>query len=274
VPKFLTFDLKYSTRFGGFSMIDIHCHLLPGVDDGAKDIDIALEMARKAVSEGITTIFATPHHKNGPFENTKSSILLEVEKLNKLVNAANIPLTVLPGQETRIFGEMVDAYQSEELLSLNDEHKYILVEFPSNHVPRYTNRLFFDMQQQGLTPIIVHPERNAEIIENSEILYKLIKDGALVQVTAASVTGHFGKKIQKFSLDLINHNLTHFLASDAHNTTNRTFLLRDAYEYVEQECGSFYRYYLQENPELLVKNQFIFAEPPEQIKRKKFLGIF
>lgn len=255
-------------------MIDIHCHILPGVDDGAKDRELALEMARKAVSEGITTIYATPHHRNGSFENTKSSILLEVAELNVSLEAAKVPLNILPGQESRIFGEMVEAYTDDELLSLNDERKYILVEFPSNHVPRYTNKLFFDLQQQGVTPIVVHPERNAEIIENSEILYKLVKGGALTQVTAASVTGHFGKKIQKFSLDLINHNLTHFLASDAHNTTNRTFLLREAYEFVEKECGSFYRYYLQENPELLVKNQYVSVEPPERIKRKKFLGIF
>lgn len=255
-------------------MIDIHCHILPTIDDGAKDAEMALEMAERAVEEGITTIFATPHHGNGAFDNLKSSILGRVDQLNELVSVANIPLTILPGQEPRIFGEMVEAYKNEELLSLNDQHQYILVEFPANHVPRYTNKLFFDLQQQGLTPIIVHPERNSELIENHDLLYKLVKDGALTQVTAASVTGHFGKKIQKFSFELINHNLTHFLASDAHNMTNRTFHLRDAYETVEQECGSFYRHYLQENPELLAKGQHVYIEPPEQIKKKKFLGIF
>ncbi|MCT8140341.1 tyrosine protein phosphatase [Anaerobacillus sp. CMMVII] len=256
-------------------MIDIHCHILPAVDDGAKDKEMTLAMAEKAVEEGITTIFATPHHGNGAFDNLKTSILDQVQELNELLAVSNIPLKVLPGQEPRIFGEMVESYRDGELLTLNNQDKYILVEFPSNHIPRYTNKLFFDLQQQGLTPIIVHPERNSELIENQELVYKLVQDGALTQVTAGSVTGRFGKKIQEFSIDLINHNLAHFLASDAHNTTNRSFHLREAYEKVEQECGSFYRYHLQENAELLVKGQHVYVEPPERIvKRKKFFGIF
>lgn len=255
-------------------MIDIHCHILPNIDDGAKNNEMALEMARVAVSEGIDTIVASPHHRNGQFENSKSSIISYVENLNTQLNAAQIPLTILPGQETRVFGEMVDSFLDNELLSLNNLHQYLLVELSSNHVPRYIHRLFFDLQQQGVIPIIVHPERNSEIIENPDILYRLVKEGALTQVTAGSVTGHFGKKIQKFSIDMIHHNLTHFVASDAHNVTNRPFRLREAYETIETECGSFYRFLLQENAELVVRGDAPIVDPPEMIKRKKFLGIF
>lgn len=255
-------------------MIDIHCHILPNIDDGAKNTEMALEMAKVAVSEGIDTIIASPHHRNGHFENDKSSILIHVENLNTLLDAEQIPLTILPGQETRIFGEMVDSFLDNELLSLNNSHQYLLVELSSSHVPRYINRLFFDLQQQGITPIIVHPERNTEIVENPEILYRLVKEGALTQVTAGSVTGHFGKKIQKFSINMINHHLTHFVASDAHNTTSRRFLLREAYEFIERECGSSHRYLLQENPEFIVVGEMPIVEPPEMMKRKKFLGIF
>ncbi|OIJ11256.1 tyrosine protein phosphatase [Anaerobacillus alkalilacustris] len=255
-------------------MIDIHCHILPNVDDGAKDMEMALEMAKAAVDEGIDTIIASPHHRNGQFENSKSSILESVDQLNNRLKEARIPLTILPGQETRIFGEMVDSYLDDELLSLNHLHQYLLVELSSSHVPRYIHRLFFDLQQQGVTPIIVHPERNAEIIENPEILYRLVKEGALTQVTAGSVTGHFGKKIQKFSIDLITHNLTHFVATDAHNLTSRPINLRKAYEFIEDECSAFYRYMFLENAEMIVAGRMPLVEPPEMIKRKKFLGIF
>lgn len=255
-------------------MIDIHCHILPSIDDGAKDNEMSIQMAKLAVDEGIDTIIATPHHRNGHFENDKSSIIQFVDDLNTLLDAEQIPLTILPGQETRIFGEMVDAYLDDELLSLNHLHQYLLVELSSNHVPRYTQRLFFNLQQQGITPIIVHPERNTEINENPEILYELVKQGALTQVTASSITGHFGKNIQKISIDLINHNLTHFVASDAHNTTTRPFRLREAYETIEVECGQLNRFLLQENAELVTRGKMPIIDPPEMIKRKKFLGIF
>ena len=99
----------------------------------------------------------------------------------------------------------------------------MLIEFPSSHLPRYANKLLFDLQVQGIVPIIVHPERNREIMENPDRLYNLVKEGALSQLTGTSVTGKMGKKIQKFSFDLIQTNLTHFIASDAHNTTTRPF---------------------------------------------------
>lgn len=255
-------------------MIDIHCHILPGIDDGATTIDDALEMARYAVEQGITTIVATPHHRNGRYETPKSTILERVDRLNQQLKSAQIPLTILPGQESRIFGEMIESYNNDELLSLNDHQQYILVEFSNSHIPKYAKQLLFDLQQRGLVPVIVHPERNPIIMKNPDLLYEMVKAGALTQVTAASVVGKFGKNIQKFTLQLIEHHLAHFVASDAHNITNRSFHLRDAYEFIESEFGSGMRYYFQENAELVAEGSFVAAEPPEAVKRKKFLGIF
>lgn len=255
-------------------MIDIHCHILAGIDDGPDTVEESLEMAKLAVREGITTIIATPHHLNGSYENTRQMIFTEVDKLNEVLNAAKIPLTVLPGQETRIHGEMVENYEKGEILTLTNSNQYVFVELPSSHVPRYTNQLLYDIQLLGLTPIIVHPERNSEIMESPDLLYKLVKSGTLTQVTASSVTGRFGKKIKKFTNDLIEHNLTHFIASDAHNTTSRSFHLREAYETIEKQYGSSFRYLYQENTELLIKNKYVVVEPPEKIKRKKLFGIF
>ncbi|WP_394172432.1 tyrosine-protein phosphatase [Guptibacillus hwajinpoensis] len=254
-------------------MIDIHCHILPGIDDGAKDTSESVEMARQAVSQGITQVVATPHHKNGSFDNALHDVLTKVSELNSDLQREGINLEILPGQEIRLYGEMIDDLDID-LLTVNNSGVYLLVEFPSSHLPRYANKLLFDLQLKGIVPIIVHPERNREIMENPSKLYQLIKEGALSQVTASSVTGSMGKKIKKFSLDLISHNLAHFIASDSHNTTTRPFELRHAYETVEQELGTTMRYMLQENPQELIKGRMIDKDMPERIKKKKVLGLF
>lgn len=255
-------------------MIDIHCHILPGVDDGPKTIEGSMEMARQAVEQGITKIVATPHHKNGTFDNVYKDIIKDVHLLNKELEREGIDLEILPGQETRLYGEMVEDFEAGDLITVNDTNVYLLVEFPSSHLPRYANKLLFDIQMQGITPIIVHPERNREIIENPSKLYQLVKEGALCQLTASSVTGMMGKKLKKFSLDLISHNLAHLIASDAHNTTSRPFELRQAYDTVESEFGISMRYLLQENSEDVIEGKMIGKEVPERIKKRKILGIF
>lgn len=254
-------------------MIDLHCHILPGVDDGAKDLSESILMAKKAVEQGIYTIVATPHHLNNNFENTRLQILARVEELNQILKQENIDVKIIPGQETRIYGEMVDGYESGEILPINDT-PYLLVELPSSHVPRYTEKLFFDIQMKGLIPVIVHPERNQEIIERPEILYQLVKKGALTQVTAASICGDFGKKIKSFSLQLIDANLTHFIASDAHNTSNRNFKMREAYDKIQTKFGNELVYLFEDNAALVIEGSTVYKEVPERIKKKKFFKIF
>ncbi|MEH7249339.1 CpsB/CapC family capsule biosynthesis tyrosine phosphatase [Neobacillus niacini] len=254
-------------------MIDLHCHILPGVDDGAQSLADSINMARKAVEQGIHTIVATPHHLNNAYENPKQQILARVEELNQQLHNENIDVKVLPGQEVRIHGEMIEGYLAGEILPVNHT-PYVLVEFPSNHVPRYTEKLFYELQVNGLIPVIVHPERNQEIIERSDLLYQLVKKGALTQITAASVCGDFGKKIKNFSLQLVEANLTHLIASDAHNIKNRTFKMREAFAVIEQKYGNEMVYYFDDNAALMIEGKHVYKEDPERIKRKKLLGLF
>lgn len=254
-------------------MIDIHSHILPGVDDGASAMEDAVNMARLALDEGITKIIATPHHQNGMYFNKKQDILKRVKELNNVLQRENISLEVLPGQETRIYGSLLDDFEKGDILTLNHTN-YLFVELPSGHVPRYTEQLLFEMQLKGVTPIIVHPERNAEVLKNPEKLLNLVKKGVLTQLTAGSLTGYFGKKVQKFSLQLIEANSTHFIASDAHNTSTRNFHMRESISKVHKEFGSQGVYYFQENAELLVQGQSVYRQEPSKIKYKKFLGIF
>ncbi|WP_191566664.1 tyrosine-protein phosphatase [Metabacillus idriensis] len=254
-------------------MIDIHSHILPKLDDGAGSFEEAVQIAKAAVEEGITKIIATPHHQNGTYINNKQFIIEKVDELNLLLNKENVSLVILPGQETRIHGDLLTELEKDLILPLNHTN-YVFIELPSGHVPRYTEQMLFDIQMKGLTPIIVHPERNSEIIENPDLLYKLVSKGALTQITASSLTGHFGKNIKKFTLQLIESQLTHFLASDVHSLKNRPFRLANGYNVLNQEFGSDAVYLFKENAELLIKNLTVYKMDPSRIKKKKFLGIF
>ncbi|MDM5190883.1 tyrosine protein phosphatase [Bacillus sp. DX4.1] len=255
-------------------MIDLHCHILPSIDDGAQTIEDSIAMAKAARKEGIHTIVATPHHQNGVYINPAESILHQVKQLNEALKEQEINLTILPGQEVRLYGELLEDYKSGHIVTLNQMDKYVFIEFPANHVPRYAEQMLYKLRTKGITPIIVHPERNTEIIERPDVLYKLVNQGALTQITAGSVTGRFGKKIKKFTLQLIEHHLTHVIASDAHDTTTRSFHLQAAYETVEKTFGISTLYNFKENTYLLISGKTIYREEPERIRRKKILGLF
>lgn len=257
---------------GRNGLIDIHTHILPGFDDGAKTEEDSLEMARAAVAEGITTVVATPHHRNGVFDNERESIEKWVDILNELLEKENVPLTVLPGQETRINGEMIEELENGTILPINHS-RHVFVELPFSSVPRYTGQMLFDIQLQGYIPIIVHPERNQELVERPEKLYDFVKKGALTQLTTGSLIGEFGKDAQKFSRQIIEANLVHFVATDAHNTTTRRFNLSEAYNIIQKDFGSDYFYMYLENAELMANDQNVNRPEPMQVKRKRFFGL-
>lgn len=255
-------------------MIDIHCHILPGVDDGAKHLEDSIAMAKQAISEGIHTIIATPHHKNGRYNNPKNSVLADLTRLNERIQQEQIPLTIIPGQEVRIHGELIEGYQQDEILTLTGTSRYLFVELPTNHIPRYTEQILFDIQMRDLVPIIVHPERNTALQEQPERLYHFVQNGALTQITAGSLTGKFGTKIKKFTNEIIEHNLTHFVASDAHNTKSRGFNMLDANQEINQNYGQHTLYTFMDNAQLILDNEMIYIDEPARIKRKKFFGLF
>ncbi|MGE7761374.1 tyrosine-protein phosphatase [Peribacillus sp. NPDC097895] len=217
-------------------MIDIHSHILPEMDDGSGNIQESIEMARKAVEQGITDIIATPHYIKGKYENDKEKVEEETRKLNQVLDEMDIPLKVWPGQEIRISDVLIDDYDNNKIMGLNAS-RYILLELPLNHVPRYMERLIYDLQMKRMTPIIAHPERNLEIIKNPQLLKELIWKGAYSQITAGSITGKFGWRTKRFSKFLVHSGLTHFIASDSHNVGNRGFQIREANKIIEKSFG-------------------------------------
>lgn len=254
-------------------MIDIHSHILPGVDDGAKTFEESLSMGKRAVEEGITTIVATPHHQNGVYTNEGEMIQEVVEELQSYFDEAGVPLTVLSGQEPRIHGDIIENLDDGSVLKVNGSD-YVLIELPHDSVPEYTGRLLYEMQLAGYKPIVVHPERNTRIQEEPDILYEFVRKGAYSQLTAASVTGKFGKKVEKLSESLVKANLVHFIASDAHNTHSRGFCIKEAYQVIQEKYGQDWVSYFDRNAKAVVANEVIMAEIPEKVGRKKFFGLF
>lgn len=257
-------------------IIDIHSHILPGIDDGAKDLQDSVLMAKQAVDTGITHVIATPHHKNGTFINDPIEILKQTDELNKVLVEQEIPLKVLPGMELHLYGDISKDMEdiTQNIIPLSEGNKYILIELPYSYVPHFTEAIFFKLQLMGYIPIIAHPERNAEIKRQPNRLFDLINHGALAQVTAASVVGQFGKKLQRFTMKLLKHNLVHFIASDAHNTTNRSFELVAAYTYLEEHFSKKHREFMVENSIHVVNGTEFTIIPPIKFEKKKKLFIF
>lgn len=253
-------------------MVDVHCHILPGIDDGAKDWETALQMARLAEADGIRTIVATPHHRNGMFDNDVQTILRLTDELNERLQEAKIGVTVLPGAETHYFPGFIDELQAGKILPLN-RSKYVYIELPHQQVPRYIEDIVFEIIVAGCIPIIPHPERNREIRENPDLLYALIDAGALSQVTAGSLTGHYGSEVEKFSVKLFEHHLSHFVASDGHGVNRRKPVIREAYARLEMRAGEECVMQCQENAARVVEGRELSIDPPVKIRRRKLFGL-
>lgn len=255
-------------------MIDLHCHILPGIDDGAQTMDDSIAMAHVAVAEGITHILVTPHHNNGRYINASATIIANVNELQTEFDKRQIPLTLFPGQEVRITGELIEDIQNGTIQFIDEEQQYLLIEFPTMTIPQFSEELFFQLNKKKITPIIVHPERNQIFMENPNRLGDFIERGALAQLTAGSYLGKFGKKIEKVSKQMIEANLVHIIASDAHNVTTRNFHLKEAYEKMEKNVGLKKVVLFKQNAKDLINGETIIPVSPNKVKNHKFLGLF
>ncbi|ATF70906.1 tyrosine-protein phosphatase [Enterococcus sp. FDAARGOS_375] len=251
-------------------MIDLHCHILPGIDDGAEDLEASIAMAEKAISQGITHILCTPHHNNGRYCNPKSDVISLVSYLQSELDKRQLPLIVLEGQEVRITGDLIDDIAQDLILFTDLDDTYILIEFPSIDVPIYTNKIFFELFQMGKTPVIVHPERNAYFREDPNNLIPFLDMGCLAQLTAPSYVGKFGKDIQRTAKQMVAHNLVQMVASDAHGVKKRTFYMEEAYIQIAKDFGKDKVMKMQQVSKDLINGDEIDYPQYIKIKKKKF----
>lgn len=209
-------------------LVDLHCHMLPGIDDGSPSLEKSIELANAAVVDGIGYILATPHHLNRHFINHASEVKRATENFQAELDRRKIDLKVFASQEVHLNGELMA--NLTDLLGIDEARHYLLLELPHETVPRYLTEIIFQLSCEGITPVIAHPERNAAIMEKPSILYDLTKQGALAQVTASSLVGVFGKHVQKTAKELVRCGLVQVVASDAHALSNRQFVLTESYQ--------------------------------------------
>lgn len=202
-------------------LIDLHAHILPEFDDGPETPEESLKMARAYVKAGYATVVATPHVIPGLYEHSRTAIIEAVSELQRRLDAAGIPLAVLPGAEYHLTDKLVSMNKAGELVTLNDTGKYLLVELPFHDIPAYTNQVFFELLLAGITPIIAHPERNEFLIRQRGVLAQTVQSGILAQVTAGSLIGLFGSMAKRTANHLINEDIAQFVATDAHGSGRR-----------------------------------------------------
>ncbi|WP_436875595.1 tyrosine-protein phosphatase [Mammaliicoccus sciuri] len=252
-------------------MIDIHNHVLVGVDDGPANEEEAIALVKQAHEQGITTIVVTPHHLHTRYNNTFHSVQAGIDRLNSIKEISEMNIQLLPGQEIRITDKIFEEIENQNIKGINDS-KYLLIELPSNEVPHYTKKLLFELQTKGFIPIIAHPERNKAIAKDINILYELVNNGALSQITASSLTGELGKNIQKISIQMIEHHLVQLIASDAHHADRRPFGFDRLFN--QSKLDDQYITQLLRNNELLIQDKDVIRERPIEFKKHKFFGLF
>lgn len=250
-----------TTGQGKQPVIDLHLHILPGMDDGPRNLQDSLAMARLAVQEGIKTAVATPHLFRrrwvDPADiNLPEAIKEQVAALNLQLRQEGIDLTVLPGCEAPLFPELLSYLADKKILTLNDNGRYLSLEMPETIIPPAIEHLIFELGCQGLTPVLSHPERNPVFYHWPEKLERLVSLGCLVQITAMSLTRGFGWRVARFSKKLLKRGLVQVVATDAHNLSQRPPLLREALERLCRLLGESRAWDLvSTNPEKIIRGE-------------------
>lgn len=241
-------------------MIDIHSHILPEIDDGARSLEEALEMAALAKADGIDQMVCTPHMFNGLSRNPEPSEIVDrVGAFQEAIGSSG--LTVLPGNEVHVSHEIARQEQANRFTKLNRKN-YMLVELPTYSVPMGMDGLFYQLQLQGVIPILVHPERNLEIQARPSIVADFIAHGVFIQVTAMSVTGQFGVAAKTCADILLRHNCVHFLATDTHRPEKRPPILSRGRDAAAAIIGASAALRLvEENPLAVVTGGVIIPDP-------------
>ncbi len=235
-------------------MFDLHCHILPGIDDGADSWEESLEMARISVDSGVRTVVATPHMSPDLHPDQVNSLVAEFELR---LSSRGLPLKVVPGMEARLEPELPELLREGRVLPLAG--RFVLLELPHFSLPVYTGDLLFRVMLAGYQVILAHPERNPRVMENPELVFEWVSRGMLVQVNSGSVLGKFGSRVRQAAESLAKAGMVHFLGSDAHGAAGRRPDLAEAVKVLErltpraQEIAAL-------NGEMLLQGKFT---PPE-----------
>jgi protein-tyrosine phosphatase len=237
-------------------MIDIHTHILPGMDDGSKTMEDSLIMAEMALRSGVDTMIVTPHSNvEGIFDNYYDDAFIQsFRAFDKVLKERKLPLTVAPGMEVYASEDVPELLRQGRLITLNHS-RYLLIEFNFYEDLGFIEYLLTEILESGYCPIIAHPERYHLVQKHTDIAFDWLEMGASLQVNKDSILGTFGYRSRETAFYLLEHNLASLIASDAHNPYRRTADMSEVYHFVRRVCGMDYANILFcENPKRVLKN--------------------
>lgn len=254
------------------NVIDIHTHIIPGVDDGCKDDVMCLAMLRKAVASGTQAIFATSHAFSAAECPVWDDLLAGVQKVRKMAQENNLKLKIYSGSEVFMDWELLPQIANNGSYCLNGEHfgeqpvTYILVELPMHFIPQYADEFWYELRLKGVTPILAHPERYQELMTKTAKLLQWRKEGLLLQCNAGSFAGKFGESAEHAAKILLKNNLVDFLGSDAHRDVGRNTDMREGIKVICELAGdAAAQRILLTNPQKLVTGEKVDVFVPEKI---------
>ena len=250
-------------------MIDMHSHIINGIDDGSKSIEMTINMLKKAEQSGTTDIIATPHFMRGRFEVEYNEVLKKVEELKGISRENNIDINIYAGQEVYYSRNLLEYYNDKIIGTINNS-KYMLIELPmlEFNIEEVINTIY-ELQIRGITPIIAHPERYKPFIKKPSMINALIKEGMLFQLNAGSIAGDFGKDVKKTATKYLEHNIYSVVGSDAHRDRGRDTDMRKTLNILEEDKKEEFI----NNGRAILENKDVDFKGTT-VKEKKFLGIF
>lgn len=248
-------------------MYDIHSHLLWGIDDGVQTVGEAQEICRISASQGVKHICATPHFIIDEIQQERHVLEDKIDLLNDWCAAIGLDLKISIGCETYINPFLPNLIEEKKIFTINDS-KYILIEFPMNELPIYTEETLYKIQLKGFIPIIAHPERYSFFRNDPNKLYNLVERGNLIQCNAGSFLGYFGKSAKEFVYLLLEHRMVHVIGSDSHTTatTGRGPCMKSAFEAIDKAYPNYYTDRLTDNSKKIIENKEISFEEPIKFK--------
>ncbi|MGG3568553.1 CpsB/CapC family capsule biosynthesis tyrosine phosphatase [Priestia megaterium] len=253
-------------------MIDIHTFVLPNFSKGPKDKDTFIYIAKMLAKQGVTHAVATPTINSEVPVESKEAILNQIDIVNCHLKELSIPLKILPGQKIRSSRQILSLYT--ESLTINNTNKYLMIDLTEEVSITQFEDIIYKVQLNKVVPIISEPEMCSLILGNPQKLYQFVKNGAIIQLSAASILGQNGRKAKRAAFQFIEHGLAHVIASGVTAQTFKTYGLQRAYEMLSKRYDNRTVYMLKENAESIIRGEALYKERPERIKQAKFLGVF
>ena len=237
-------------------MIDIHTHILPGLDDGAKDINESINILKELISQGVQEVIATPHIISGVYDNNKKIIEDKIKELNSEIANQKLQIKIHKGAELYCEPNLVEKTKREELNLAGS--KYILIESDMQRFPDNFEDILFQFQLAGYIPILAHAERFTPFMNDFNYLIDIVNRGILIQINSGSLFGDYGDNVKKLAHKLLQTGCVHFIASDVHGLNTRPIMLKDVYKFLSDNFNEdLAKLLLVENPKRIILNQEI-----------------